>query len=284
MLTVSPSQAHGPALKHSTSTLSHFRAVKQLASVLGCENSWPAVEEAIKRERAKPDNAWARRCFEGIETALIDDGLDPSNVHPYQWHDCLTRSKCKRIVRIERIAEGLITVNLETYRSASHEERHSFPSVVKDQFILAMNAALADPEVAGFKSVICYRTGLAIPTSWDEDKVFDAMMSLVADEASKTFPRLEHEVLSPYFVHLISSLMQEGPIKKPFQFHTGLGDNDINLGLSNPSHMQPYIQRYPDVPIVLLHASYPFTTEAGYLASVYENGRLLSLKFTSLLC
>jgi predicted TIM-barrel fold metal-dependent hydrolase len=35
--------------------------------------------------------------------------------------------------------------------------------------------------------------------------------------------------------------------------------------------MQPFIKRYPNVPIVLLHASYPFTKEAGYLASVYEN-------------
>lgn len=59
--------------------------------------------------------------------------------------------------------------------------------------------------------------------------------------------------------------------KKPFQFHTGLGDNDIDLGLSNPSHLQNFIKTYPTVAIVLLHASYPFTKEAGYLATVYHN-------------
>ncbi len=65
--------------------------------------------------------------------------------------------------------------------------------------------------------------------------------------------------------------LQNHNSKKPIQFHTGLGDNDINLGLSNPSHLQPFIEAYPKVSIVLLHASYPFTTQAGYLASVYDN-------------
>ena len=41
--------------------------------------------------------------------------------------------------------------------------------------------------------------------------------------------------------------------------------------MSNPSHLQEFIENYPEIRIVLLHASYPFTREAGYLASVYEN-------------
>jgi hypothetical protein len=59
--------------------------------------------------------------------------------------------------------------------------------------------------------------------------------------------------------------------KKPLQFHTGLGDNDLILPTSSPSHLQKFIRLYPTVPIVLLHAGYPFTRETGYLASVYEN-------------
>jgi hypothetical protein len=62
-----------------------------------------------------------------------------------------------------------------------------------------------------------------------------------------------------------------GSLPKPIQFHTGLGDNDLQIRLANPSYLQPFIEAYPDVPIVLLHASYPFTKEAGYLASVFAN-------------
>ena len=49
------------------------------------------------------------------------------------------------------------------------------------------------------------------------------------------------------------------------------GDNDINLDLSNPAHLQGFVEEYHELIIVLLHASYPYTTQAGYLASVYEN-------------
>ena len=35
--------------------------------------------------------------------------------------------------------------------------------------------------------------------------------------------------------------------------------------------MQPIIKAYPEAKIVLLHSSYPYTREAGYLAAVYSN-------------
>lgn len=55
------------------------------------------------------------------------------------------------------------------------------------------------------------------------------------------------------------------------QFHTGLGDNDLLLSKSSPSLLQPLIRAFPDTSVVLLHASYPFTREAGYLAAMYKN-------------
>lgn len=35
--------------------------------------------------------------------------------------------------------------------------------------------------------------------------------------------------------------------------------------------MQPIIKAYPDTKIVLLHSSYPYTRDAGYLTAVYPN-------------
>jgi predicted TIM-barrel fold metal-dependent hydrolase len=55
------------------------------------------------------------------------------------------------------------------------------------------------------------------------------------------------------------------------QFHTGLGDADITLTRANPAHLQPLITKYPRAKFVLLHASYPYTQEAGYLTAVYKN-------------
>lgn len=146
-----------------------------------------------------------------------------------------------------------------------------------EKFVAAINQALSDPDVVGFKSIICYRTGLAV-ASWESlvrgaDQMQDALDALRKRAAKKPFTRLEDQVLSPYLLHVAAMLIQnhEGSRKLPLQFHTGLGDNDINLTTSSPSLLQNFIKAYPKLPIVLLHASYPFTKEAGYLASVYGN-------------
>ncbi|HWE61795.1 MAG TPA: amidohydrolase family protein, partial [Chloroflexota bacterium] len=62
----------------------------------------------------------------------------------------------------------------------------------------------------------------------------------------------------------------------PMQFHTGYGDPDTDLRLGNPLHLRPLFEdpAYEQVPIVMLHESYPFTREAAYLAAVYANAYL----------
>lgn len=146
-----------------------------------------------------------------------------------------------------------------------------------EKFVAAINTSLSDPDVVGFKSIICYRTGLSV-TPWETlvrrgDQMQDALDALRKRAAKKPFTRLEDDILSPYLLHVAAMLIQnhEGSRRLPLQFHTGLGDNDIMLSRSSPSLLQSFIKAYPKLPIVLLHASYPFTKEAGYLASVYSN-------------
>jgi hypothetical protein len=260
-------------LKSTTSSLAHIRAVKQLSEILGCPESWDDVVRAIQVEKAKPDNAWNKRCLEGIETILVDDGLDgKEEVFDYKWHDRLTRSVCKRIVRIEKVAEEIIDGFL---KSGNYTMLSVFPSLMK-AFGDHIEGALADPEVVGFKSVICYRTGLNIPFVPEKDTVesaFRARLAKLQDQGIKEFKRIDGQPLNAYLVHFTAQLIQDSSSthKKPFQFHTGLGDNDISLVRSSPSHLQDFIATYPKVPIVLLHASYPWTKEAGYLATVYDN-------------
>jgi len=266
-------EAHGDAMKYTTSSLSHIRAVNQLSGILKCPPTWDDVVKAIDVEKAKPDDAWAKRCMEGVETLLIDDGLDgKEEVFDYSWHDRLTRSKSYRIVRIEKVAEEIIDKCL---KSAVPPDE-IFTTVV-DEFEKAIRHAVSDPEVVGFKSVICYRTGLNIPSAplsqADVQPSFVELLAQQKAEGQTTFKRLDGSLMNPYLVQKTATIIQSSPSqhKKPIQFHTGLGDNDITLTTSSPSHLQPFIREYPTVPIVLLHASYPWTKEAGYLASVYEN-------------
>jgi predicted TIM-barrel fold metal-dependent hydrolase len=55
------------------------------------------------------------------------------------------------------------------------------------------------------------------------------------------------------------------------QFHTGLGDADITLTHASAAHLQPLIVANPKTTFVLLHASYPYMREAGYLTAMYKN-------------
>ncbi|GLT92282.1 hypothetical protein SLE2022_101260 [Rubroshorea leprosula] len=58
----------------------------------------------------------------------------------------------------------------------------------------------------------------------------------------------------------------------PLQIHTGFGDKDLDLRLSNPLNLRALLEnkKFSGCRMVLLHASYPFSKEASYLASVYS--------------
>jgi hypothetical protein len=265
-------EAAGDALAHTPPTLSQIFAAKQLSVILGCAPDLVSVEAAISKKREEADDAWARRCFEGIETVLIDDGLDEKTVYPWDWHHKLTRSKCKQIVRIEKLAETILLRILDSQfilRPPSVADHLDIFRLWEDIFTSAIKNSMKDPDVVGFKSIISYRTGLSIPPF---DRRDSAIISAMGRVLSSTFTRLEDLYLSPHFVHLTARLISDSSeFFKPFQFHAGLGDNDITLSLSSPLYFQPFIRSYPKVPIVLLRASYPFTRAAGYLASAYEN-------------
>lgn len=263
------SEASGSALNSVFSSLAHIRAVKQLANILHCEPSWEVVKAHVEAKN-EDQVGWARRCFRGIETVLIDDGLDDDVVHPLRWHDQLVRSRCKRILRIERVAEKLLSAYIKSDVNSAADSK-SILAAVKKEFTIAITNATNDPDIAGFKSVICYRTGLAIRHVSDVD-VCKAIESITQLQTPMDKIRhFQNDYLNPYFVHLTARIIEQSSTRKPFQFHTGLGYNDIVLSLSSPAHLQDFIKFYPSVPIVLLHASYPFIKEAGYLASTYEN-------------
>lgn len=203
---------------------------------------------------------------------LVDDGLDGKDeVYDYAWHDKLCRSECKRIVRIEKVAEEIIN---ELMKNEELGPEDIFDGI-REAFEMVMRDAIEDPDVVGFKSVICYRTGLDIPPLLSTRDVRGSFVNHIAglqEDGVKSFKRLDGLPLNAWLVNKAASFISRGPSpKKPLQFHTGLGDNDITLTKSSPSHLQEFIRKFPDLPIVLLHASYPWTKEAGYLASVYDN-------------
>lgn len=277
-------EAQGRALRDTFKSLPHLRAAKQLRQLYECgeDADWEDIlEQRVEWLRSDPERLH-HKCFEGVHALLIDDGLAaPEKVYPFDYHDQYTQAPSKRIVRIEAVAERLMESIVRKASESDLANSAFLPDTwisFTDDFEREIQEGIKDHDVVGFKSVICYRTGLDIEPEYEEaaKAVGHPFERYVKNCVRKRSYRIERKALNDYLVLRTLEILSErvprsDALAKPFQLHTGLGDNDINLLESNPAFLQPLIENYPTVPFVLLHSAYPYTREAGYLATVYKH-------------
>ncbi|KAF9260404.1 hypothetical protein L218DRAFT_932485 [Marasmius fiardii PR-910] len=264
------SEASGNALtRDAPYTLACLRATTQLAPLLDLDKN--ATWDDVQAKRSEIPYIELCQRFMGpckIQCILLDDGL--GGVTEYaadlDWHlenfTCDTRRIVRVEVEAETILRELLTPNL-----------HGFLEKFMDRLRkVLVNHVRGNGRVAAFKSIVCYRSGLnisAIKPNLDDVSTLLYLQETLAQYKREGTLRLNNKVLNDIVVHI--ALDVAGQFDVPVQFHTGLGDNDISLVLSSPALMQPIIKAYPHTKIVLLHSSYPYMREAGYLASVYDN-------------
>ncbi|PFH49306.1 hypothetical protein AMATHDRAFT_41638 [Amanita thiersii Skay4041] len=270
-------EASGDALtQDSPHTISCFRAAAQLAELLGLPKD--ATWEEVKVKRAEIDyQTLCKMCFDPTKIVgiLLDDGLAGGDkVEDISWHGRFAKSGVWRIVRIETEAEEIlkkivssITESFEDLADVHDRIYDAFTS--KFEHRLKELATSLEERVAGFKSVVCYRTGLNVSPHHDIREIQYALVKAGVMYKQTGKLRLQYKALNDYVVRACLAVAQT--TDKPVQFHTGLGDNDITLTLSSPAHLQPLIKAFPSAKFVILHGSYPFTREAGYLTAVYQN-------------
>jgi len=234
---------------HARHTLFYRRSLREIAALLECEPQEAAI---VARRESLGIESLTQLYFRAanLEAIYLDDGFAPEDILPIAWHEKLI--PVKRILRLEVVAENLIsqTDDFETFLANFNSE--------------------IDPPPAGvvaFKSIVCYRTGLDI-------------QPVTLEAAAAYFYRLKQKFPNQPIrltdKPLIDFLLQQALIiaakyQLPVQLHTGYGDPDLDLRLANPLYLRSLLESSQDAhaPIVLLHASYPYMREAGYLASVY---------------
>ncbi|KAK4914454.1 hypothetical protein LTR66_017149 [Elasticomyces elasticus] len=267
------SEAHGRALANARTTLPLIRATNQLSNLYGTVcNDWDDVLSAHKKWVSEDYEGLIRRSLKGTHALLLDDLLgDDEDIESFNWHDSFTVSPTKRIVRIETVAESEMLQIAKSERKAGDSVWNNF----RQRFQDALSNAMDDPNVVGFKSVVCYRTGLDVdPYSSDDTTLAGSLVRTLDSGTTRSGFRVEDKPLCDWLVQQTLKAItfkKKAGIVKPLQFHTGLGDNDIDLVRANPAYLQPLIAQYSDADIVLLHSAYPYTRQAGYLASVYPN-------------
>ena len=240
---------------HASQTLFFRWAVKELAQYFGCD---PLEEAVLAARNAIPAETLAARMFRdaNLPVLCIDYGFGAAaNLSP---DELAARLPCRieRILRLETMAQDLLA-KYDTY----------------DRFLEAFTAKVENARSEGhigLKSIIAYRTGLAV-REWRREDVLMAFQQARERFLRDGKVRLADKPLNDTLV--LTALEVAERQQMPVQFHTGFGDPDVDLLLANPLYLRPLLHggRYTHVPFVLLHAGYPYTRELSYLASVVGN-------------
>lgn len=225
-----------------------------LAGYLGCGPTKEAVaaarDEALREDPAR----YARGLLddERIVAVVADEGYPQPAVPREEFEDALGGITVHRVGRIEPwILES--------------REAGSFEAAV-DRFEEIVTEAAADPRLVAFKTIIAYRTGLDVtdPSREETASAFDRWRDDGWLES-----RGDAKTVRDFLLRRAMQLSIEHD--RPFHIHVGGGDPDINLRYARPRDLFPLLLDYQNLPIVLIHAGYPWVEEAAYVASVLPN-------------
>jgi hypothetical protein len=234
------------------STVLGIASVRWLARHLGCEPTREAVTAA--REAAVRDDAvaYTRDLLRtaGVVAVLSDEGYPQPPITAQEFSATIGVT----VHRVARLEPWIL------------DRRHaSFDDLVAGVETDAMTAA-SDPNCVAFKSIVAYRTGLDVgdPSASEAGAAFERWR---ADGWRET-----REHAKPVRDFLIRrALGVARSTDRPFHFHCGGGDPDINLAGASPRAMFSLLRDVQHQPVVLVHAGYPWIREAAYIASVLPN-------------
>ncbi|KAG2537738.1 hypothetical protein PVAP13_9NG336200 [Panicum virgatum] len=250
------SEAEGDALALAPHSLSFKRSLRDIAALYNCEASLEKVEEFRTAEGL---TLIGSKCFQAanISAVLIDDGITFDKMLDLDSHKAFS-PVIGRVLRIERLAETII-----------NEESFSGSSWTLDSFTESYLAKLksVSTQIVALKSIAAYRSGLEINPNVSKTDAEDGLRKELT--GPRPF-RITNKNLIDYL--FTCSLEIAVSVNLPVQIHTGFGDKDLDLRKCNPLHLRAVLEdkRFSKCQIVLLHASYPFSKEASYLASVYS--------------
>ena len=235
-------------------TLLYHWTIRELAGLFECEPTADAVHEA---RRSRGVASIAREVVEraNFKTWLIDTGYGADTTFSLDELRDLVPCRIEEVLRLEPMIERLI---LESADFAG--------------FMDAYGAAIDDLRgrgIVGLKSVIAYRSGLQVELV---DRADAATAFADVHEQAKRDGRLriESKPLLDYLVVVaVEASARQGV---PIQFHTGLGDPDLDLTRVDPAALRVlFSDRFRAAPIVLLHTGYPYVRSLAYLAAMYPN-------------
>lgn len=184
----------------------------------------------------------------GIDAMIMDAAWPPDSEQHVEQFASLSGCRVHLLWRLDPYVDELL------------DEGVPAPGIVEriDDAI----AAASDRGYCGFKTVLAYRSGLAVDPT--------VTVGAAAAALRAGGPRAAKPLRDLLFGRLLDHAAETG---LPVQVHTGFGDSDLRLGRADPLLLEDVL----DTPggrralVVLLHSAFPFQDQAAYLAAARRN-------------
>ena len=244
----------GTMTAHVAHTGYFQRACREFARRLGTE---PTVDGLLERRRTLgPEGACRLLAESGVTALLVDTGYPPVAMPLAEMRRTLPCA-VHEVFRVETCAQDLLSEALPF-----------------ETFLAAFRTALrnAAGRCVGLKSIIAYRSGLAIEPHPDEaGRAYERVVARVKTGGPR---RLVEKPLLDALFEITLEIAQE--TDRPLQVHCGFGDPDIDLVQANPLLLRPLLEdgRWARASVVLLHLAYPYFREAAFMTAVWPQVHL----------
>lgn len=234
------------------STLHGIVVVRWLARHLGCEPTREAVTAARQAALEADAVGYTKGLLDaaGVVAVLSDEGYPQPPIPAKEFEATIG-------VPVHRVAR------LEPWILAHRDG--SFDDLVSGVEADALQAA-SDPNCVAYKSIVAYRTGLDV----GDPTPAEAAGALVRWKADGWREGREHaKPVRDFLIRRALAVARAND--RPFHFHCGGGDPDIDLAYARPQSLFPLLVDVQQQPVVLVHSGYPWVREAAYVASVLPN-------------
>jgi hypothetical protein len=244
------------ARDHVQNTVYYRWSMNQLADEFQCEPTEDAVL-AFHNEHCGTDLAAQLLQKAHFDALMLDDGWPPrADSLPAPRLSDLAACRIGLVHRLELRQEELLQAcgGFDEF-----EERY------RDEM-----SSLRERGISAAKSIVAYRGGLRIGEA-DSQAARQAFTELKALARQRGAVRIDDKRLLDFTLRI--ALEEAAKQEIPLQLHTGYGDPDEDLRLSNPLYLRNVLEdrRYWGAPVVLLHESWPYVREAAYLSAVYPH-------------
>ncbi|MGH3437194.1 MAG: amidohydrolase family protein [Sciscionella sp.] len=219
----------------------------RLGALLCCE---PDEIKRVRDARAAEDwPGYVQLLFRdaGVDGMLLDGGSHPLSSDELRRHALLANTPMYQLLRLEAVIDPLLTAGAEA-----------------DDILEAVERFVADGASAGavgVKTVLAYRTGLAVNPDVNEEQ---ARRSVTEGGPIRQRAKALRDLITR------RTLAQCADLRLPMQIHTGFGDSELRLADADPILLDDVL-RTPEgtaAPVVLIHAGYPWHEQIAYLAAI----------------